>query len=318
MKKFNMIMLGPSKVGKSSLLASMYHEFAKLECDFSFLPSDDDETAGRLDVAYHELSGMTKGGKFEVPKGGLRGNQEFQEFTFEVKHNDNKQFDLIFHDFRGGVIKGDNRKDLDELKARIRKSNVIFNMVDCVPMMELDGFGTERHNSHTRIAELLDKTLLQGSNYLVIFVLVKGEKYLHQGQKNKLLAKFNECHKAVFNVIAKKNKGAGKVAAVTIPVETLGCVEFHQFSHNPATGADVFDFIKMGKTLSPKDIDQVLKYALAFALTQVAANKPIWTRVIEKFTGKNKQFQIALKKFYRAKNEDYDKFGKTELFQDNE
>jgi hypothetical protein len=54
--EINMTMLGPSRVGKSSLLATMYQEIIKLKAGFDIVAVDD--TSDRLNEAYGRLSAV--------------------------------------------------------------------------------------------------------------------------------------------------------------------------------------------------------------------------------------------------------------------
>src|SRR5947209_15616775 len=91
----NMIMLGPSRVGKSSLLATMYREIGKMRTGFDLTPVD--ETHDRLDEAYHNLSRVTEQLVFAPVGDLLKGNVGFVEHRFEVAFQGTKEFDLVFH-----------------------------------------------------------------------------------------------------------------------------------------------------------------------------------------------------------------------------
>src|SRR3954452_12567298 len=98
----NMIMLGPSRVGKSSLLATMYREVGKMKTGFDLTTVD--ETQDRLDDAHHILSRVMEQQVFSPVEDLLKGNQGFIEHRFEVAFKGTKEFDLVFHDFRGGAM----------------------------------------------------------------------------------------------------------------------------------------------------------------------------------------------------------------------
>lgn len=302
----NMIMLGPSRVGKSSLLATMYREIRVLDTDFTLNPVG--ETEDLLDAAYEELSEILGEPKYTEVTKGKKGNEGFTEHEFEVGFENSHAFNLVFHDFRGGALMK-NGDELKELQQRISLSHVIFNVLDSVALMECDKIRSDKLNGHSRIVTQLDKSMTDGEKYLIVFVLVKCEKYMKKAADRKeLMARFEERHKAVLKLIDKKNKSSNKIASLVIPVKTLGCVEFAYLNDDGH-----FVFVRKGDEFKPEDVDQPLRYALSFALNHVDSNRGMLENVVNWFTGYGKRFTNAVNDFHKGRKKNYTTYGNSDL-----
>lgn len=302
----NMTMLGPSRVGKSSLLAMMYREIRKLDISFSINP--DDQTADLLDAAYEELTGVLDEKKYTEIKKGMIGTENFIEHKFEVGFENTNAFSLVFHDFRGGAMMK-NGDDLKELRQRISWSHVIFNVLDAVAMMECDVPRDDVLNGHDRCVTQLDKSLTDGEKYMIIFVLVKCEKYMKKdADRDELLKRFEERHEAVLRLIDKRNSVNNQIAALVIPVKTLGCVEFARVGDDGN-----FVFVRKGDGFKPEDVDQPLRYALSFALNHVESNRTMFENVLNWFTGYGKRFTDAVNDFHKGRKTKYKTYGNSGL-----
>jgi hypothetical protein len=305
-KVINMVMLGPSRVGKSSLLATMYREIGKMKTGFDLTPID--ETQDRLDDAYHRLDSMLDKRVFSPVEGGLKGTEDFIEHHFEVGFESKKEFDLVFHDFRGGAMMraGD---DLDELRNLVAGSRVIFNVLDSVALMELDELKGDSLNGHDRVCTLLKQTLKPGEKYLIVFVLVKCETYVKtSSERERLINRFEERHRCVLRLIEKLNALGKNVVAILIPAITLGGVEFQEIDQDGK-----FVFVRTQRGFEPREVDQPLKYALAFALNHVNENRWWGDRLMRAMNGQSKAFSQALRDFYSQRNDNYKKYGNDDL-----
>jgi hypothetical protein len=306
----NMIMVGPSRVGKSSLLATMYREIGKLKSGFDLTPVD--ETSDRLDEAYQRLNDVMSQRIFAPIEDLLKGTQDFIEHHFEVGFQGTKKFDLVFHDIRGGVMLKRTDPDWEELCQKVAASHVIFNVLDAVALMEADPIKNDTlFNCHTRTCELLTKTLQPEEKYLIVFVLVKSETYVKKDSTHdRLMNRFEERHSAVLRLIERLNEQHKNVAALVIPVITLGCVEFKEIDQDGN-----FIFERINKNFQPRDVDQPLRYALSFALNHVNEKRGIIEAFIDWWTGKGKAFGQALKDFCNHRSNDFKKYGNPSLLE---
>ena len=309
-KVINMVMLGPSRVGKSSLLATMSREISKLKSGFELIPMD--ETNDRLDEAFHNLSRVMNQEVFAPVGVHLKGTMEFIELRFEVSFKGKKEFDLVFQDFRGGAMMHSGN-DLNTLRENVARSHVIFNVLDAVALMELDVIDGDKLNGHDRVKILLTKALKAGEKYLIVFVLVKCETYVKTASgRESLVKRFEERHGSVLQLIQKLNETNKNVVALLVPAITLGCVEFQEIDR----GGN-FIFVRIPhKEFKPEHVDQPLRYALSFALNHVNVNRGWWESFINWFTGKGKEFDQALKDFYRQRDGSYRKYGNEALLEE--
>src|SRR5262245_29832372 len=192
----------------------------------------------------------------------LKGTQEFIEHRFEVKFKRAKDFDIVFHDIRGGAMMNNEGADRDALREKVARSHVIFNVLDAVSLMEVDAILGDQRNGHDRVRQLLDKALQPDEKYLIIFVLVKCETYIKTANsRERLVSRFEERHATVLRLIEKLNHTHKNVVGLLIPAITLGCVEFKEID---SSGNYVFE--KNQKDFEPREVDQPLRYALSFAL----------------------------------------------------
>ena len=302
-----MIVLGPSGVGKTSLLATMYKEFAKLESSFGFLPVGD--VQNRLDDAYHKLARAKTHERFEFVGGLLPGSQTFSEYPFDVTLNGKPQFGICFHDYRGGAMAKVSDGEYAPLLERISRCRVIFIVVDAVALMEADAVRCDELNAHTTVATVLQRALKPDEKRLIVFVLIKCESYLKtETRKRELIGRFQDRHRAVLNVIGALNKGDHNIVGVTIPVNTLGCVEYQE---TDAEGN--FIFVRTHREFAPKDVDQPLRFALAFALKELDGDRGWFRKIWRKVQGEKALFQQALSEFGRKRRAGYPVYGNGEL-----
>jgi hypothetical protein len=288
----------------------MCREIRKLKSGFDLTPVD--ETSDRLDEAYQRLNNVMNQEIFAPVEDLMKGNQDFIEHRFEVRFQGTKEFDLVFHDFRGGVMLKQTDPDWDELRKKVTSSHVIFNVLDAVALMEGDPIKDDTlFNCHTRTCELLSKTLQPGEKYLIVFVLVKSETYVKKAStRDRLMNRFEERHSAVLRLIERLNDQHKNVAALVVPAITLGCVEFKEIDQDGK-----FKFERVNKDFQPRDVEQPLRYALSFALNYVNENRWWWEKLWRTLTGDGQKFYQALKDFYDHRSNGFKKYGNPSLLE---
>ncbi|MDW8244788.1 MAG: hypothetical protein RMJ88_16390 [Thermogemmata sp.] len=306
--EINMIMLGPSRVGKSSLLATMYREVNKLQSDFEISPVG--ETHDRLDEAYHNLRRVIDQPVFAPVEDLLKGTTDFIEHRFQVKFRQAKEFDLVFHDFRGGAMMQSGR-DMEILRKKVARSHVIFNVLDAVSLMEVDPILSDERNGHDRVRQLLTDALKPGEKYMIVFALVKCETYLKTARsRTRLIDRFEERHAPVLRLIDRLVMSGTEVVGLLIPTITLGCVEFKEID---SQGNYVFE--RNHKDFEPRDVDQPLRYGLSFALNHVDENRWIFEHIWRHITGTGPAFGQALRNFRKQAKKDYKVYGNEKLLE---
>lgn len=283
-RQMNMVMLGPSRVGKTSLLATMCREIDKIDDSISISP--DPDTRSRLDEAYWKLSEVNNQSVWCAIINFLEGNQGFIQHKFEVKYQRQKEFDLVFHDFRGGAVK-ESGSEQDKLAEIIGKSRVIFNVIDATALMELNEAKNDKINYPYGIKQLLENSLKANEKYVLIFALTKCESYINTNKQEQLIKRFEDRYSTIINLIKQLNGKGDYVAGIVMPVQTMGNVEFKEIQN------DNFIFVRNHNEFKPIDVDQPLRYALAFAMKHVNENKWIYENLFDYFTGRNQAFQKA-------------------------
>jgi hypothetical protein len=305
--EINMVMVGPSRVGKSSLLTTMYREIGKLKAGFNLTP--DATTSDTLDEAFQNLNRVMERLKFAPVEDLLAATKGFLEHRFDVSFHGVKEFDLVFHDFRGGAMKRRADPEWEQLEERVASSHVVFNVLDAVALMETDEIRSDELNGHTRVKELLERTMTAGKKYLIVFVPVKCEAYVKTaGGRDRLVRRFEERHAGVLRLIERLNQANGNVAALLIPAVTLGCVEFKEI--DPEGN---FVFVRNHQDFAPRDVDQPLRYALSFALSRVHEDRDLWTWFINFLTGRGQAFGQALNDFCKGRKDEYKTYGNEAL-----
>ncbi|HIE01825.1 MAG TPA: ATP-binding cassette domain-containing protein, partial [Thiotrichaceae bacterium] len=133
-----MMMVGPDGVGKTTLLATMYHELSNLEASqsgFELVASQD--THHDLQEAYQKLTTIVTQPTFTPTGPLLKGTAGLIERQFEMVFKGKKELDLVFCDIAGGIIRAaEGNRDFDEFKTRLKQAVVIINVIDGSALVE--------------------------------------------------------------------------------------------------------------------------------------------------------------------------------------
>lgn len=267
---YNIMMCGPSGVGKTSTLAAMYNQMLKNSSINIKIKNSETQLAieNRLKELY-EIKDIKKGDPIEEL---IHGTAEIRHFDFTMDY-----LDITFIDYPGGW----HNTNMNTLKDMAKESHVLIVAVDSVFLMEEPKLN-ERYNNPTNIKTIID-TLEEGSKNnghprLVIFVLTKSEAYEGNGHFEKLMEAFENGYQACINPI----KNSEKIVSVAFPVLTIGCVRFIEFERKRNSLRAVFRKLP-NKSYSPKFADQVLMYVIRFVVKQRRGGK--WTRLLDWMKG---------------------------------
>jgi GTPase SAR1 family protein len=221
-------MVGPSGVGKTSLLASMYEHIKEEvgELGFSFVAKNAGER-GRLDESTEELKKFAEAKGVRVSgKLGTSQTTEHHSYEFILHYTDRSKhipdITIEFMDIPGGTFLGKgNHQATDEALAR---SQVFMIAVEAWTIMECEGRFHDAINKPKLIGDALERALNKFEEAqpppLVVFVLVKSEKYLHSGKINELTNQTKVHYKKTIEILTKR-----KVPMAICAVETVGGVE---------------------------------------------------------------------------------------------
>jgi hypothetical protein len=124
-----------------------------------------------------------------------------------------------------------------------------------------------------------------------------------------MIARFEERHRAVLELIDRRSQSNVKVAGLLIPVITLGCVEFKEIDNGN------FVFERTNQAFQPREVDQPLRYALSFALKHVGENRTLWQKISNYWTGRDKEFTQTFTAFCKDRKAHYKKYGDQALLE---
>ncbi|MBW4493559.1 MAG: ATP-binding protein [Oscillatoria princeps RMCB-10] len=262
-QELNITMLGPSGVGKTSLLAAMYQQVQAIGNLTQLKPSK--VTQVRLHDRLMELQQMAN--QIESTGTTVRTTVAPQSFIFELQRPNNPPFlRLKFQDYPGGYLADAEYKG--QVIQFLKNANTVIIAIDAIALMESRGKWNERINKPGQIVELFQEVYKDlNERRLVILAPVKCETYLRPGtDPGKLLASVVDGYDELINFFQTPEL-QDKVAVVVTPVQTVGCVvltEIQVVDGEPQQ----YRFHKTfpGAACAPQDGDQPLMYLLRFLL----------------------------------------------------
>ncbi|WP_017303471.1 TRAFAC clade GTPase domain-containing protein [Spirulina subsalsa] len=288
----NVAMLGPRGVGKTSLLAAMYDQFANVSQDLQL--EADDESKSDLNKRLQELKTVGDSIKYRPSFTQTKGYRSFKFWFGQTGTNPALQ--INFQDYPGGWLEEDSQqKKVEDL---IRQSVAVLIPIDTPILMEGEGKYHDKLNQPTEINDLFKKVYKDlDSPRLVILAPIKCEKYI-KDDPSELFRKVREGYQKLLNQFASE-KLVSKVSVIITPVQTLGGVVFSriEFDNN---GEPTFFYRKPqpNSLYKPKNTEVPLRYLLRFLLKLHLDNgrasifKKIWNVL-----GRNSGLRNAVSRF---------------------
>ena len=287
-------MVGPTRVGKTSLVAAMYGELEKelvsIGCTFSM---EGGPTTRSINERLRELKRLGSEDSCSlVQEGeGIDPGVEKKEYVFHLDVGDGGSPEAIikFVDLPGGwYMANENSEEADKI---LRDANVSFLAVDAVALMEQpsaesDGLGKyhERVNAPDYIKEAYKRALPHlDESHIIILTLIRAETYVRKNRTDELMEKAKDAYREMTSYL-KKNGVQIKVYACY--VETVGSVVFHAFDESD--GSVHFHYRRVpGKKYSPSRCAIPLRIAARTALSKAldhafeefVKNDTLWARV---------------------------------------
>lgn len=266
--RFNPIKItfvGARGTGKTSLMASMYHELKEKEVS-SF--SVTNETGRVLQETYGEMTKMIDDTLLNdiVENPGILGTSGSETYVFEGRESmDGKQFIFPFEftDMPGGWYT-DGPDHEEEVKNILLESSASFLVVDA-PALFKGGSVHVNHNK-TLIVENWYKSnmnLLAQRKHTVILVLSRCERFISdESMKNELFEKVRK----EYGLLIRDLQNAG-VQVVCSWVETLGGVQFFEYEKDD-DGLKRAKFIRTGE-YDPRNCAMPLILALRHGMKEI-------------------------------------------------
>ncbi len=300
MQEYRITLLGPTGVGKTSLLTSMYYlfEHANLGIEKALQLTPELESSAIINRQLEKLKTLQD--NFEAT-GGITGTAESRDFIFELGRVAKKpELRLIFRDYPGGYLSQIDK--LNQVLEYIKTSEVIIVAMDAAALMEKEsGISFNDHvNKPETIYDFFKNAFKEGLSgpKLILLVPVKCETYLQDEPENRseaLRKSVEEKYKASLNYFQTEPLRS-QLAVVVTPVQTVGNVFFSHIEIEQ-NGQPHFKFAKKTRNAlyNPKDVEQPLRYLLRFLLKQHLEARSWWHRFNNALFRFDQDFEDAIR-----------------------
>ena len=277
-KELYFTVLGPSGAGKTTMLACMYNEFEDLRPGM-LVP--DAQTSRIMQIAYSRLKNSANSASSEFET-AIEGTEDMREYRFDIKGR-TETLPIRFYDFPGGWMDS-SKKEYAKVEEIVRKSAAILVAVNTPYVVEEDGLYAEDGINGSTIQNLITNSYITGDiknknispNKLILLVPIKCEKYTKTIEDTRrMCAKLKE--KGIFKrTVGLMNNPvyADNTAMAILPIHTVGNAEFEKFKKD-RDGKIVGEVYKkvQGKTFSPMDTEQPIRFVMSFLLNEIARIK---------------------------------------------
>lgn len=293
----NIVFLGPSGVGKTSVLAAMAEQLkteaerAKVKLTFKA------DTWPWMQEAIEEL-------KERVFRPNMGNTPSITRTDYELELAptvlkgwvEGLTIPIKIVDYPGEWLTSYKQGNIQKVKDMIETASIVMIAIDAVALMEARNeelnYVHERNNAAEQVTNILRETLLDRTSLdpkLVMFIPIRGEKWLQEPVNEQgALVKQVESLYADTLAMFRQSPLSQQVAVVIAPVETLGIVHFDRFGPRrtqpqlptDAQGRDVIPtgepsprnydayYKRVGdsKIIKPKYASEILRYALSFSM----------------------------------------------------
>ncbi|MBV9389639.1 MAG: hypothetical protein JOZ78_24720 [Chroococcidiopsidaceae cyanobacterium CP_BM_ER_R8_30] len=268
MHELKITMLGPSGVGKTSLLTAVYEQFESNIGRTNLQLTPDLESSALLQERLAELKSLPD--SLET-KGWIAYTQEERSFLFELgKKAATPSLLIHFKDYPGEWHESKREKSREEkerIESFIKESVAVIIAIDTPALMEKNGQWHDETNKPQQITNLFQRVYRElDSPRLVIFAPVRCEKYLQSEESVfELLRRVQDGYTSLFNLLSS-DELLPQVAVVVTPVQTVGCMVFSRIEIHDGKPLFIFRKTRHDAQYSPKDSEQPLRYLLRFLL----------------------------------------------------
>jgi GTPase SAR1 family protein len=304
MTNIKITMLGARGVGKTSLMAALYHcsntilSATKLNFSLGL------DTKKRLDSRLQGLKELSDSNCFKADGGGdSTANASIYTFNLSSRNSNKSSIEFTFQDYPGG----DNDKKTEDVKNYLIECTAVLIAIDSSAMMEEKGRWHESINRPQQILELFKETY-QDLKFpkLVIFAPVKCETYMVDKKSIDNLYSTTEASYKELIEFFRSPSLSDKVDFAIAPVQTVGSVIFSYIKE--IEGEPQFFYRKRNSSddYQPHGGEEVLRRLLKFILQHhVAQNSWIFGfQWIQNMFNKDREFKAAIEKLALSSNTD--------------
>ncbi|MBD2294329.1 hypothetical protein H6G06_12740 [Anabaena sphaerica FACHB-251] len=301
MHELKITMLGPSGVGKTSLLTAMYEQFESNIGKTNLQLTPDLDSSALLQERLAELKTLPD--SFET-KGWMQNTEDYKSFFFELgKKGAKPSLKLHFQDYPGEYLNSKSpREEKERVENFVNQSAAVIIAIDTPALMEKNGYWHDLINKPQMITNIFQRAYRDiDSPRLVIFAPVRCEKYLQNEQSISELINQIEIGYAKLLDDLKTELLLAKVAVVVTPVQTVGSVLFSRIEMNGNNPLFIFRKTSHDAKYNPKDSEQPLRYLLRFLL-KLHLEKKNWGffNVIRDLFGVDNHLKNAVREFAKG------------------
>lgn len=302
MQTFQVLMVGPTRVGKTSTLASMSEslrtEVNKLQYHTT-IPNELLATVTQFKESVNQNEIVVK----SLPL--KKGTGDKTSYSIDlISQNNERDISVEFIDVPGGWYIPPTQErpnsNYQEVNNLLKNSVASLWCIDCVSMIE--GKNDPEHDYHSTrnepklITELYKNIDVLSKKHRIIFVLMRAETYLHDKSRGGewLMNQFDEFYGQYIAEI-KRRFPNGEIEIFVTYVETLGCFKFRSWQKAAATNELEATYRKFADKYAPHNceapallvIDRSLQEALAFFKAKKEENLAYFKKKRKGIVGRN-------------------------------
>jgi hypothetical protein len=288
MQTIEIVMVAPSRVGKTSLIAAMYEyikpAFEKTQCYIEPVGSTVNELQ-RLKIDLYKM--FEESSHAEFRGGGISASVSPREYKFRIgKIGKSADLELVFIDLPGGFYTTDNDEIKKQVNEIIKRALVTFIPIDTAALFasnnKLNAIN-EEINQPSFIKSFYNDLLNNGDlmkNKLVFVTPVKCEKYnqLPNGTEE-IFQKLcdDETYRSLLSLFTNEETNSA-IELIFCPVETLGGIHVVRTERDKDGNPE--HILKRIGSYAPRNCHLPLSYLFYYILRTVKEQKnqnPVWS-----------------------------------------
>lgn len=280
METFEVVMIGNTAVGKTSMLSALSRKLTEYNHKLSGRVALE-PTTHELTILEEQWTKMMEKVESQAPftvlSDGIEGAQvDFAEHEFDFKVNGSREARVLFTDTRGKLT-----GNLDHrLLSRVNGAFGVFCVVDASVLMECPASKNARYNCPNFVERILNEVYTDGDDKqprFIAFVLIKCEKYMSTKKGQRELSKaFHDKYDNIVNMLGKMTPAPN---VYMLAIQTMCCVSFFKLN---AAGWPEFRILP-AKELKTKDCAYPLVILLRNLIETMDANVGFFGRILQYF-----------------------------------